>query len=59
MVSGDAPIGCALLFQDTTEEQMLERSRDEFFSIASHELRTPLTSIKGNSSMIMQYYPKI
>jgi len=30
--------------------------QDEFFSIASHELRTPLTSIKGNASMIMDFY---
>lgn len=59
MMSGDSPIGCVLLLQDTTAEQVLERSRDEFFSIASHELRTPLTSIRGNSAMIMQYYPKI
>ncbi len=52
-------IGCVVLFQDTTEERLLERSRDEFFSIASHELRTPLTSIKGNSALILQYYQEI
>ena len=36
----------------------LERSRDEFFSIASHELRTPLTAIRGNSQMIQEFYAK-
>jgi len=33
-----------------------DRSQDEFLSIASHELRTPLTAIKGNASLIQQYY---
>jgi signal transduction histidine kinase len=33
-----------------------DRSQDEFLSIASHELRTPLTTIKGNTSMIRQYF---
>lgn len=59
MVIGRESIGTAVLFQDTTQERLLERSRDEFFSIASHELRTPLTSIKGNSSLIIQYYQKL
>jgi len=59
MVVNRVSIGCAVLFQDTTQERLLERSRDEFFSIASHELRTPLTSIKGNSSLILQFYKKI
>ena len=35
---------------------MLERSKDEFLSIASHELRTPLTAIRGNASLIKKYY---
>jgi signal transduction histidine kinase len=33
-----------------------EQSLDEFLSIASHELRTPLTAIKGNTSIIKQYF---
>lgn len=49
-------IGTVMLVEDTTEAKVLERSRNEFFSIASHELRTPLTSIKGNTSLIQQYY---
>jgi PAS domain S-box-containing protein len=44
------------VFEDITEKNALERSREEFFSIASHELRTPLTAIMGNSSLIDQYY---
>lgn len=51
-------IGTVLLIQDRTEARVLERSRDEFFSIASHELRTPLTAIRGNTSLIQDYYSK-
>ncbi|MCW1908444.1 MAG: ATP-binding protein [Candidatus Saccharibacteria bacterium] len=51
-------IGCVIVLEDITESVVAARSRDEFFSIASHELRTPLTSIKGNSSMILEYYEK-
>lgn len=52
------PLGTVVLIEDITEERILERSKDEFFSIASHELRTPLTAIKGNSSMILKFYEK-
>lgn len=56
VVNEDRIIGCVVLIDDVTENRILERSKDEFFSIASHELRTPLTSIKGNSSMLLDYY---
>ena len=49
-------IGVVILIQDITEAKILDRSKDEFFSIASHELRTPLTAIRGNTSMILEYY---
>lgn len=49
-------LGTVILIQDQTEEKILERSKDEFFSIASHELRTPLTAIRGNTSMMMEYF---
>lgn len=58
MSKGQA-IGCVLLLEDVTEERILQRSRDEFFSIASHELRTPLTAIRGNASLIQKYYPDV
>lgn len=51
----DICIGVVILFEDVTEAKIVERSKDEFFSIASHELRTPLTAIRGNTSMILQY----
>lgn len=46
----------AIFIKDVTEVTNLNRSRDEFFSIASHELRTPLTAIRGNASMILDNY---
>ncbi|HUD19975.1 MAG TPA: ATP-binding protein [Patescibacteria group bacterium] len=49
-------LGIVFIFEDISEAKVLERSRDEFFSIASHELRTPLTAIRGNTSMIQEYY---
>lgn len=52
-------LGSIIFIEDVTEAKILERSRDEFFSIASHELRTPLTAIKGNTSMMLSYFPKI
>lgn len=55
-MEGGITIGTVIIIRDVTETRMLERSRDEFFSIASHELRTPLTAIRGNTSLIQQYY---
>lgn len=52
----DKIIGMIFLVEDLTEEISLQRARDEFFSIASHELRTPLTAIRGNTSMILDYF---
>jgi signal transduction histidine kinase/HAMP domain-containing protein len=54
----DDAIGAAILVEDVTEERVLARSKDEFFSIASHELRTPLTAIRGNTGLIKQFYKK-
>lgn len=52
-------IGSITVIQDVTEAHVLQRSRDEFFSIASHELRTPLTAIRGNAQMIKQFNEKV
>lgn len=45
-------IGAAILAEDTTEAKILDRARQDFFSIASHELKTPLAVIKGNAEII-------
>jgi len=52
-------LGTVVLLEDTTEQVVLNRSKDEFFSIASHELRTPLTAIRGNAGMLLDMYPKV
>lgn len=49
-------IGTVILVEDVTEEKILERSREDLFSIASHELKTPLAIIKGNVEIIKKYY---
>ncbi len=54
--SGPIAIGTAILTEDITEERIMTRSKEEFFSIASHELRTPLTAIRGNTNMILNYF---
>jgi signal transduction histidine kinase len=56
VTTGNTTIGTVLFLQDTTDERAMERSRDEFFSIASHELRTPLTAVRGNAQMMLRYY---
>jgi len=58
-LSAEEIIGSVILFEDVTEAKILERSKDEFFSIASHELRTPLTAIRGNTALIQQYFSDI
>lgn len=49
-------LGTILIMEDVTEAKTIERSKDEFFSIASHELRTPLSAIRGNTSMMLRFY---
>jgi|CXWL01.1.fsa_nt_gi signal transduction histidine kinase/sensor domain CHASE-containing protein len=46
-------IGYVFVVEDITEAKNMERSREEFFSIASHELRTPLTAIRWNTDMLL------
>lgn len=54
--AGQKATGTVMIVEDITEAKVLERSREEFFSIASHELRTPLTAIRGNTSLLLRYY---
>ncbi len=53
---GTGAIGYVLLVEDITEAKVMQRSREEFFSIASHELRTPLTAIRGNTNLLLNTY---
>lgn len=45
-------IGAALSFRDITKEKEIEKSKNEFISIASHELKTPITAIKALSQIL-------
>lgn len=55
-IDGMTVNGASVVVEDATEAKVFEQGRDEFFSIASHELRTPLTAIRGNASMLIEYY---
>lgn len=56
---GNEVVGAVAVLEDVTDAKLLERSKEEFFSIASHELRTPLTAIRGNTALIQQYYSEV
>lgn len=53
---GKELIGTGIVVEDVTDAKLLEREKDEFFAVASHELRTPLTAIRGNASLLQQYF---
>lgn len=42
------------LFHDITERKELEKSKDEFISLASHQLRTPLASLSLSSELLLR-----
>lgn len=42
--------------RDTTEERMLDQSKNEFVSLASHQLRTPATVVKQYLAMLLDGY---
>lgn len=45
-------VGLTAVAIDITEQQKLERMKDEFLSVVSHEVRTPLTSLHGSLSLL-------
>ncbi len=45
--TGEGGGGLYGVCQDVTEQQLVERMKNEFVSVVSHELRTPLTSLLG------------
>lgn len=45
--------GAVIVLHDMTRERELERTKDEFLSIASHELRTPMGAVRANVAMML------
>ncbi|KKS58502.1 MAG: Two-component sensor histidine kinase [candidate division WWE3 bacterium GW2011_GWB1_42_41] len=44
---------CLITISDITKEILLDKTKDDFLSLASHELRTPLTIIKSYLWMLL------
>ncbi len=42
-----------VIFRDTSDEKQLQKTREEFASLATHELRTPIAAIKGHASLLL------
>ena len=42
-----------VIFRDVTSERELQKTREEFASLATHELRTPIAAIKGYINLIL------
>lgn len=47
------PKGIVVIGRDITEQQKVQRMKNEFIATVSHELRTPLTSIKGALGLLV------
>ena len=48
-----ACLGGIIVIHDVTSDQLLDKAKSEFISVASHQLRTPLTSVKWFSEMLV------
>lgn len=51
--AGGEMVGGVGIFEDISEDQRLDRMKNEFISTVSHELRTPLTSIHGSLGLVI------
>lgn len=51
--NGGDVAGFAIIARDFSEQQMIQRMKDEFISIINHELRTPLASLQGSIDLLL------
>lgn len=49
-----ARIGYLFVFHNRSEEERLNRMKDDFISIVSHELRTPMSAIQGFTEILLE-----
>ncbi|MBD3362447.1 PAS domain S-box protein [Candidatus Dojkabacteria bacterium] len=54
IVMNGEQIGIVQIFSDITEEKEIEKSKNQFVSLASHQLRTPLSSINWYSESMYE-----
>jgi signal transduction histidine kinase len=47
-------LGAVVLFHDITQEQAIEKMRDDFTSMMVHELRSPLTGIRSIANLLKE-----
>lgn len=49
-----ARIGYLFVFRNRSEEERLNRMKDDFISMVSHELRTPMSAIQGFTEILLE-----
>jgi signal transduction histidine kinase len=52
-LTGEEPMGRALVFWDVTQERELERMKASFYSMIAHDLRSPITVITGYTDLLL------
>jgi PAS domain S-box-containing protein len=57
VMNGSKIVGAVEIFRDMTDEQKLDRAKDEFIDLASHQLRTPLTATKWFVEIFLESKP--
>jgi two-component system phosphate regulon sensor histidine kinase PhoR len=46
--------GAVAVFRDITQQQKLERAKDDFLVVAAHELRSPLAAVRSYADLLLR-----